>query len=482
MREACLVGLTLVIGCTALAEEPADAPADPRPRGAQVVVEKAGPDAVNVGEPLEYEIIVRNVGGAPAEAVRVEDELPAGTQLLTADPAPARDGERLVWTLGVLPARAERRLRVRVQPAGETTLTSRAVVTFATSATLTTRITRPQLAVTAGGPPRAVLGEQIVFRLEVANPGTGPATGVVVQVNLPAGLRHSAGSALEADLGTLPAGERRAVELTVTAAGGGRQELTVTALGDGGLRAVGSAGVEVHQPVLKLTQDGPPVGYLNTEAVFTLAVTNAGDAPARRVQLFDLLPPNLSFVAASHGGQYDPESHSVRWFADALPPGERWQVGVKVLAVAEGDVTNRAAVRAEAGVSAQAEAAIRVAGVPAVLLEVTDRQDPIAVGEETVYDVRVLNQGTSPATNLHVLAVAAEGLTVLVASGETPYRVQGRQVIFAPLPVLAPQAVQAWRVRVRGDMPGDHRFRVQLSSDQLRIPVCEEESTRVYRD
>ena len=47
-----------------------------------VQVEKRGPDTVNFGQPLVYEILVRNVGPAPVYDVRVVDELPGGVRYL----------------------------------------------------------------------------------------------------------------------------------------------------------------------------------------------------------------------------------------------------------------------------------------------------------------------------------------------------------------------------------------------------------------
>jgi hypothetical protein len=46
---------------------------------------------------------------------------------------------------------------------------------------------------------------------------------------------------------------------------------------------------------------------------------------------------------------------------------------------------------------------IRVVGVSALLLEKGDDPDPIEVGEETTYYVRVTNQGTTDDTNVKVV-------------------------------------------------------------------------------
>ena len=93
-----------------------------------------------------------------------------------------------------------------------------------------------------------------------------------------------------------------------------------------------------------------------------------------------------------------------------------------------------------------------------------------------------MSQGSSPTTNLRILALVPDGLQAREAAGPTAYRLQGQQVIFEPLPQLATKADALFRVRARGVKPGDVRFKVEMSSDQLTTPVYEEESTRVYSD
>src|SRR4051794_5457963 len=78
---------------------------------AAVTVEVAGPARLAPGEALTATVRVRNVGGAVAAQVRVEVPLPAGTKLVSAEPAAVARGDRLTWALGNLDAGAERLLR-----------------------------------------------------------------------------------------------------------------------------------------------------------------------------------------------------------------------------------------------------------------------------------------------------------------------------------------------------------------------------------
>ena len=68
------------------------------------------------------------------------------------------------------------------------------------------------------------------------------------------------------------------------------------------------------------------------------------------------------------------------------------------------------------------------------------------------------------------------------ATGPTPGRIQGQQVIFEPLPSLGARADAVFRVKVLAQHQGDVRFKVQLTGEQLDRPLYEEESTRVFSD
>ena len=124
---------------------------------------------------------------------------------------------------------------------------------------------------------------------------------------------------------------------------------------------------------------------------------------------------------------------------------------------------------------------MKAEGVPALRFEVTDIEDPIEVGKEAVYEVRVINQGTGPCTNVQIVADLGEGTTATGATGPTNPKQSGQQVMFEPIPEFGVKAEAVYRIRIRGDIPGDHRFRVRMGCDQIKTPVMKEENTRFYK-
>jgi hypothetical protein len=110
-----------------------------------------------------------------------------------------------------------------------------------------------------------------------------------------------------------------------------------------------------------------------------------------------------------------------------------------------------------------------------------DLDDPLEVGAETEYEIRVLNQGTSPVSGVAIRAVLPAELE-LVKAEPSSHRAQGQEVVFDPVPKLAARADVLYKVRVKATKAGELRFKAYLTSDVLTRPVLEEESTRTYDD
>jgi hypothetical protein len=53
-------------------------------------------------------------------------------------------------------------------------------------------------------------------------------------------------------------------------------------------------------------------------------------------------------------------------------------------------------------------------------------------------------------------------------------------VKLAPVAELKPREKATWKVQIKQNAAADVRFRVKMTSDQLRSPVEESESTHVY--
>lgn len=448
-----------------------------------VTIHKIAPKEVQVGKPAMFTISVQNAGSMAVHGVELRDVVPRGARLMQTNPIAKTDGNgNLLWELGDLKPGDERTAQIELLPTSEGELGSVATVQFRAEASVRTTATRPQLEISVTGPDKVLIGEELPLKVHIANPGTGAATNVMLEDKLPAGLRHDAGAELELELGVLKPGESRDIDLLLKAAMPGEAIHHLIARADANLEAQDKMTIEVLAPELKVGLNGPKKRFLERSAVYTISVSNPGTAAAKDVELVTALPKGLKFVEANHHGHYDAASHSVFWSLEELPPRESGAVTLTALPLQPGELRMQVKGRANRGLSDELDETISVEGLAAVQFELVDTQDPVEVGGETTYEVRVTNQGSKAASNVQVVAMLPPELEFVSAEGPTKQTADGQRIVFQPLAQLAPKADTTYYVKVRGAQPGDLRFRAQLSSDENRAPITKEESTHVFAD
>lgn len=448
-----------------------------------IIVEKIPPSEVQVGKPAVFVLKIRNVGAVAATQVEVHDQIPRGTQLLSTTPqATQASAGEVVWQLGTLNPKQEATVELELMPTAEGEVGSVATVRFAAESSVRTLVTKPVLTVDMKAAKTVMLGEEIAISIKVTNTGTGDATGVIVRDLIPETLQHPQGKELERDLGVIRPKESREFDLTMRAVKAGRAVNALTAIGDGSVRVNQQVDIEVVAPALQVKLDGPARRYLDRQATYTVSVSNPGTASAKEVSLVAHMPNGMKFIEANNQGQYDAATRTVHWLLEELPPNETGSVTLTASPTEPGEQLMRVEGSAERGLTAQEEKAIIVEGVSAIFFEVVDVADPIEVGGEATYEVRVVNQGTKAATNVRVVALLPDELKPSSADGPARYNIDGQRVLFEGLAQLAPKAETTYRVKAKGVGPGDVRVRVQILTDEIRTPITKEESTRVYAD
>ncbi len=461
-------------------------PGDRQFEGAQtpaLTLEKIAPAEIQVGKLAMFELRVKNVGQIAAQQVQVTDHIPRGTQLVEARPQfqKAADGS-LVWPLGTMQPGDEQVVQMQVMPQTEGEIGSVAQVTFAASATARSVCTRPLLTIEHSAPKKLLIGESLTMTIVVTNPGTGAATGVVVEEDVPPGLIHVSGAELEYEIGTLRPGESKPMELTLRADKAGIIKNTIVVRGDGNLAAQHQINIEVVAPQLQVGIVGPKKRFLERPATYTVPVSNPGTAAARDVELVAYLPRGMKFVETDAHGQYDPQQHAVFWTLEELPATKNGTVKLTAMPMETGDQKLRIEGRADLGLTTAFEQVISVDASAELIHTIADLSDPIEVGSDTTYEVRVTNVGTKSATNIRIAALLPPELKVLSGEGPTRAANDGSRVIFEPLARLNPGEEAIFRVQANAQKAGDFIVRVQISSNEWPNPVTREESTRVYSD
>lgn len=451
------------------------------PQSPSVVIHKRAPAEVKVGKPASFVITVKNVGGSKALDVQVHDRVPTGMTLTDATPRPnPKYQPELFWELGDLEPNQERTITLQLTPEQEGELGSVARVTFQAAASVRTISTRPELKIVQKAPPHVGIGQQLEIELEVSNPGTGEATGVILQEDVPAGLEHPQGKQLDNLIGTLGPGEIRRQILRMRAVKPGIVQNQIRVKADDGLETTHTIAVEVIAPELHVSLTGPSRRFLERQATYNLEISNVGTDDATNVELSVQLDRGFTFVKTDFEGQYDSTRHAVFWSLPALPVGQSGKVPLTLLPVEEGNRVLRTEATADLGIKTMAESQVEVASLAELTFSINDTADPIEIGGETIYEIRISNTGSRDDTNVKVALQLPPGLQLVEQGDFTP---QGQGIIaFSPRALLKANDEMVYRVKAQGIAAGRHLVKAIVTSDQSNVPVTKEESIMVYAD
>ncbi|MFM9068608.1 MAG: hypothetical protein ACKOUR_14945, partial [Planctomycetota bacterium] len=446
-------------------------------------IEKIAPGEIQVGQPATFGVRVRNTGRVVAQQIVIHDQIPRGTRLAETTPAATRGADgSLQWQVGALEPGQEATVSLRVIPEQEGEIGSVAQVTFQSLASVRTVATRPQIMIEHNAPPKVLIGQPIVIQLTITNQGTGSARNLILEEVVPAGLSHPAGPELEYPVGNLRPQESKRIELTLKGLKPGNYQNVIVARTETAALAEARVPVEVQAPRMVVNVAGPKVRYLDRQATYAVSVANPGTAPATNLEVVAQLPRGLKFVSADHQGQYDPQRHTVAWGLAELPPGVAGTSQVVVVPIEPGEQRLRVSGRGDLNLEHTSEQAVMVETLSELQFAVADTADPIEVGSETTYDLRVMNRGSRTASNIQLAIDFPPELEPLSGDGPSRVQVRGGQLTIEPLARLAPNAQVAYQIKVKGLRPGDPRIRVRLTCDEAPTPVSKEESTRVYAD
>ncbi len=451
-------------------------------RTSAILVEKFFPTVVNAGTPFDYELRVTNLTTLDLDNVQVWDNVPNNFKLISATPNPdSASAGNLMWNLGSMGPKSSKTIQVRGSAPSEGKIQACAKVAYDTSLCNEILVVKPAIELAVAVTPEVLLCNPIEVKYTVCNNGTGAASNVVVNETLPNGLTTAAGAReVRFTVASLGAGECRDFTVMAKAAATGTYAVDGAATADGGLTAsAGAKQTVVRQPVLTINVECPGrilAGRGVPEVPITVTVKNTGDAASANTVVEAPVPAGTTFARASDGGAN--AGGTVRWNLGSLAAGATRSMSFVVQPAQRGNIDARARVVGECANAATDGCTVDVLGVPAVLLEVVDMDDPILVGENVTYRITVTNQGSAPDRQIEIVCNLEENAQFVSASGQ--HQVSGRTITFAPVPVLNAKERVTFEVTVKAVSGGDVRFGVTMNTAELSRPVNETESTNFY--
>jgi len=450
---------------------------------AVILLEKVTPSNVLLARPFDYDLVVKNLTPCPLNDVVVIEHLPPTLEFKRAIPKESSlTANDIKWSLGQLKGHESKVINVTVVPKTTGPLTTCADVFYKMEICMAVTVDQPKIELSKTGPAEVILCDPISVKLVVTNTGTGVAKNVKIRDMVPDGLTTSDGRRVaEFEAGDIPAGESKHFSLVLKPERTGKFDNRAVATGEPDLTAEASMSTIVRQPVLDISKTASRQKvYLGQNVVFSITVANKGDAPAKDTVIKDVVPAGSSFQAASDGGQLS--QNTVTWNIGTLRPDESKKVTLTVRGDEITKVMNTATAEAVCAAPVSASAPTEFAGIPAVLLEVIDIEDPVPLGENVTYVIEATNQGSAIDRNIKIVAIFEPNHQYVSSIGATlgAYDANAHSITFDPFPGLLPKAKAFWRVTTKAVKAGDVRIKVIMTTEMTTRPVEETEATHFY--
>lgn len=446
------------------------------PYASPISLEKTVPSQVAVGSDFEYRLVVRNTTNTTFRNVTVTEEFSPNFALSAAGPKASQlSNTQATWQISQLGPQQSQIIRIIGKAKTAGSIQGCSAVTFSPHLCTVVNATQASLRLVKAAPAEIGICDRIPIRFTVTNTGSSFARGVVIQDE---GLRNTQGLPLTLTVGDIPPGQARTVEAQLKPNRVGRFSSKAIATGAGGIRAEATSSTNITQPVLAITQDGPSRLMIGKDATFNITVTNKADCSAADTVVEQHLSPGTKVTGVSAGGQVN--GNRVAWNLGTLGPNQSRRLSMTIQQTTAGVFTGIATAKSRCAQQVSAASRATAKGIPAILLEVMDATDPIEVGQDVTYVIKVTNQGTATGTNIVIKCGLEATMQYMGSEGATNANLVGNTVSFAPLARLAPKAAATYRVRIKATRNADARFTTSLTSDQISRPVTETEATNFY--
>jgi uncharacterized repeat protein (TIGR01451 family) len=463
-------------------------------RSPLLTVDVSGPETVTVGKSSTYVVSVQNSGEVSAQDVVVTVMIPAWADLNEAKPTAGsaanplsadRDKEAdryepLEWKLPKLDGKARERLVLKLIPRKSRRFDLAVQWTFSpvTSQALV-EVQEPMLEMSLSGPREVFFGEKKIYKLTLANPGTGDAENLTLHVQVGRGQDQSATDRLA----VLRAGESKVIELELEARQPGTLAIQAHAAADGGLESELTEEIMVRRAALAVTIEGPPAKFARSEAMYRIHVGNPGNAKAENIQVVAHLPAGAQLTAAGRGAEHDARNNRLGWTLPGLAAQTEQILEFRCMLHEPGENRLRVDAAAAGDLAAVGAAATQVEAIADLKLEVKDPPGAVALGEEVVYELIIRNRGTKQADQVEAFAYFSPGIEPVSVEGSEARIASGEGMVeFAPLGSLPAGTEVVLKVRARADQPGNHVFRGEVVCKPLEIKLAADEITRFYGD
>ena len=323
--------------------------------------------------------------------------------------------------------------------------------------------------------------DQAVLRYRLVNRGSGAARGVVVSENLPANARTEDGQGqVSLRVEELASGDTWSTEIPLRLDGSFAWDSRASA--SQGERTVHSQRLQavVMEPRADIQVQAPQQVEVGQSAEVAVRIRNTGEHPIADAAV--VLPEHDLLRRASLHGLSQGSIEDGRIALGEIAPGDTHDFSLRLEPTQPGRVEGEIALDAHCVEAQSHPISIEVLGVPALQVEVIDADDPIAVGGQTSYRIRVTNEGTAAAEQVSISAQLTQHLELLGlegAEGEGEIQRDGDRLVLPTSDQLAPGESREWVLQAKAREAGQGGLQLQIASAIGPDPITEVEPTTI---
>ncbi len=455
-----------------------------------ITIERIYPEQFYADAPLDYQIKLTNSSDQELQGV-VVNHMMTGSVTLPDSQSKATEGKPTSaqqYEVGMMKPGDTKTITIKGQAGSQGTINSCVWVDYVAAQCQSFTVVDPevkleQMIVNAEGQQvgQVYACDSAVLKYRISNSGTGEIPASTLRVTLPDGVKTEKGQgSFTVDLDAIPAGETLEVGTVDLVIEGFTGEITADAMVDAGIagQAKDSDTLTVSKPTLELAVEGPSSIYIGRTATMNVTVSNPSDVAALDTVVTLPMPDDVDRVSVSTGGV---ERDGNEFMIGTLDAGATKTFAVSFEANEPVNFSDTAVANAYCAAAVEQAVALNVEGVSAMQLEVIDGNDPIEVGAETTYEIRVSNEGNAKSLNVQINAQLPEGFSFVAAEPEGSVQANGRTLTFSPIPEIDPNDALDFVIRVRADQANRNgKFRLELNADDFKKSIRESESTTAF--
>jgi uncharacterized repeat protein (TIGR01451 family) len=443
-----------------------------------VSVEIAAPEFVNVNEPTDVKVNVRNAGSQSVQRTNFVITMPEDAELVSSTPkAASQENGRLTFEVVDLGPSQNRTITLRVVPKTKRAMAFSTEFQVIQKQSVSVSVREPKLVLQVDGPSQINIGDTTTHTVTISNTGDGYAKSVRLQGNFPDELRFVNQEGMNAPK-TLAPGKSMKVLIKSMAKLPGTVKLDFTAQGIGVEADPAVAPLKISQPELKVFAAGPNMNFVNQDGIYTIKVDNSGEVNVSNVDVVLSIPHGMKVTTINRQAKMNEADGTLQWKFPEIKARTTETIQLKALATKPGQQVCSILISSKETQEKEFKLTTEVASRADLSIDMKNGSGPVRVGGKATFDVVVENRGSSSASDIEVAIELPESL--MPVKNSDLFVDEGDNKIMFIDANLARGEKRSFKFEVVGVAQGEHVVRSVLKTAASERRVIVEDSVYVF--